>query len=101
MYQNLAESSVVQEEDSDIRINITAVAAQSIWSAGGPPALLPLPHDVDLDTFEMNFNTACVALSQSHWRQAELLLRKALGLPLMLLSNARPANKVWQNFAHR
>ncbi|CAK7208205.1 Signal recognition particle subunit SRP72 [Sporothrix curviconia] len=71
-------------EATDVRINALAVSAQRAWQgrgattvSAGQDARLDAGRREDLESFEMAYNAACVAVSRGDVSRASILLRRA------------------------
>ncbi|CAK7217978.1 Signal recognition particle subunit SRP72 [Sporothrix bragantina] len=71
-------------EATDVRINALAVSAQRAWQgrgattvSAGQDASLDAGRREDLESFEMAYNAACVAVSRGDVSRASILLRRA------------------------
>lgn len=70
--QLLAEDD--EEEDSDLKINLEAVHAQSEWA--GLPSSTQSPNAIP-DSFELCYNIACFRIARGHFDSATKLLQRA------------------------
>ncbi|CAK7240518.1 MAG: Signal recognition particle subunit SRP72 [Sporothrix thermara] len=89
LYSGLTEDAETADaaavgEATDVRINALAVSAQRAWQgrglttvSAGQDASLDAGRREDLDSFEMAYNAACVALSRGDVSRASVLLRRA------------------------
>ncbi|KZL67761.1 signal recognition particle subunit SRP72, partial [Colletotrichum tofieldiae] len=71
-----------QGEDSDLKINQLASAAQLEWKSSNnlDGDDTPIPTAEDADTFELAFNIACGTIARGELSKASILLQKALHL---------------------
>ncbi|SPN98853.1 related to signal recognition particle 72 kDa protein [Cephalotrichum gorgonifer] len=67
------------DEEHDLRINISATAAQISSECGNVPNSV-LDDDEDPDTFELAYNAACLALARGHFVKGVRLLTLATRL---------------------
>ncbi|KAL7794997.1 hypothetical protein V8C37DRAFT_375191 [Trichoderma ceciliae] len=81
IYRHLMDTDTANEE-SDLKINITAAVAQSQWQ--GIPSSSPGAAPETLDTFELCYNIACGELGRGNTNLAATLLQRAA----MLCSNS-------------
>lgn len=76
IYEQLLEDGD-EEEESDLKINLEAVHAQSEWagvaSSTQSPNALP-------DSFELCYNIACFRIAKGHFESATKLLQRAAAL---------------------
>ncbi|CAZ86131.1 unnamed protein product [Tuber melanosporum] len=84
-----------ENEDYDMRVNISATNAQLIWANGSATA--GGDNKVDrsaLDAFETAFNSACGAVARCAFGQALVLLKRARELGLLLEDLSEEERKV-------
>lgn len=74
IYRRLLDTDAANEE-SDLKINITAAVAQAQWQ--GIPSSSPGITPESLDTFELCYNFACGELARGNTNLAASLLRRA------------------------
>ncbi|KAF2431769.1 hypothetical protein EJ08DRAFT_648729 [Tothia fuscella] len=81
LYSKLAEPSrAAASEESDLRINSSAVDAQLQWKGLGHLVHKKKPTSEDLDAFESAYNAACSCIARDELRKGEVLLRRARDL---------------------
>ena len=64
-------------EDFDLRVNQSAVDAQSQWLGLSDSAAFKRPGREDLENFETAYNAACGSIARGELPQAEVLLKRA------------------------
>ncbi|KAM0456418.1 hypothetical protein ACHAO4_003442 [Trichoderma viride] len=74
IYRHLLDTQP-ENEESDLKINITAAVAQSQWT--GIPSSSPAVPPETLDTFELCYNMACGELARGNTSVALTLLQRA------------------------
>ncbi|KAL7922093.1 hypothetical protein ACQKWADRAFT_293430 [Trichoderma austrokoningii] len=74
IYRHLLDTEP-ENEESDLKINITAAVAQSQWT--GIPSSSPAVAPETLDTFELCYNMACGELARGNTSVALTLLQRA------------------------
>ncbi|KAM0517820.1 hypothetical protein ACHAPE_004798 [Trichoderma viride] len=74
IYRHLLDTKP-ENEESDLKINITAAVAQSQWA--GIPSSSPAVAPETLDTFELCYNMACGELARGNTSVALTLLQRA------------------------
>lgn len=74
IYRNLLDTEP-ENEESDLKINITAAVAQTQWT-GIPSSSPPVAPEI-LDTFELCYNMACGELARGNTGVALTLLQRA------------------------
>jgi signal recognition particle subunit SRP72 len=74
IYRHLLDTDPANEE-SDLKINISAAVAQSQWT--GIPSSSPTVAPDTLDTFELCYNVACGELARGNTSAALTLLQRA------------------------
>ena len=79
MYRQL-QNERNEDEEADIRINSTAVDAQLEWAGKGHLAKSKKAGREDLQAFETAYNTACGCISRDELPQAEICLKRAIGM---------------------
>lgn len=77
LYEKLAQDAEAQNEESDLRINGSAVDAQLEWAGQGYVVAKKKAAREDLETFEGAYNAGCGAIAREELGQAEVLLRRA------------------------
>jgi signal recognition particle subunit SRP72 len=81
IYTRLAEpSSDASAEESDLRINSSAVDAQLQWKGQGHLVQRKKATREDLEAFESAYNAACASIARGELGQGEMLLRRAKDL---------------------
>lgn len=81
IYKSLAGSKAeAQDEESDLRINSSAVDAQLTWKGLGHLAQKKKPAREDLEAFETAYNAACGSIARGELGQGDVLLRRAKDL---------------------
>ena len=68
---------VVLSEDLDLRVNQTAVDAQSQWLGLTESSAAKRPGAEDLKHFETAYNAACGSIARGKLGEAEVLLKRA------------------------
>lgn len=74
IYRHLLDTQP-EDEESDLKINISAAVAQSQWT--GIPSSSPAVAPEALDTFELCYNMACGELARGNTSVALTLLQRA------------------------
>ena len=64
-------------EDFDLKVNQSAVDAQSLWLGFSEAASAKRPGREDLENFETAYNAACGSIARGELAQAEVLLKRA------------------------
>jgi signal recognition particle subunit SRP72 len=81
IYTQLAEpSSDASAEESDLRINSSAVGVQLQWKGLGHLVQKKKATREDLEAFESAYNAACASIARGELGQGEVLLRRAKDL---------------------
>lgn len=83
VYAELAqETPGIEGEESDLRINTSAVDAQLEWAGLGQrvEAHRKKPGRADLEAFETSYNAACGCIARGDFTAASILLRRARDL---------------------
>lgn len=80
LYEQLSQNADASSEESDLRINGSAVDAQLEWAGQGHLVGKKRPAREDLESFEGAYNAACGAIARGELGQAEVLLRRATQL---------------------
>jgi signal recognition particle subunit SRP72 len=81
IYTQLAKpSSAASAEESDLRINSSAVDAQLQWKGLGHLVQKKKATREDLEAFESAYNAACASIARGELAQGEMLLRRAKDL---------------------
>jgi signal recognition particle subunit SRP72 len=81
IYAQLAQpSSDASREESDLRINSSAVDAQLQWKGMGHLVKKKKPTREDLEAFESAYNAACASIARGELGQGEMLLRRSKDL---------------------
>jgi len=76
IYDKLAHSEDLGDEENDVTINRRAVAAQMVWQGAGVQDV----DEDDLDTFELCYNVACAHIARGNFDKASELLQRAARL---------------------
>ena len=85
IYQALAQQA--GNEDINIRINLNAAYAQSVWKGDGNLISKTKAEREDLEGFETAYNAACLLIARGELGQAEVLLKRARGLIISICSS--------------
>ena len=81
LYEALKANSVTAEAH-DLRINRGAVDAQLQWTGNHDAVQNKRPGREDLEAFETTYNAACGSIARGELGQAEVLLKRAKGIPV-------------------
>ena len=71
-------------EAHDLRINRGAVDAQLQWTGNHDAVQNKRPGREDLEAFETTYNAACGSVARGELGQAEVLLKRAKGIPVAI-----------------
>lgn len=85
IYKELAAEKDSGHEQNDLRINAGANNAQLEWKGLGDSVLQKKPGREDLEAFETAYNAACGSIARGELSQAEILLKRAKGMSLILM----------------
>lgn len=80
LYETLRATGVPAEAD-DLCINRGAVDAQLQWAGNHDAVQNKRPGRRDLEAFETAYNAACGSIARGELGQADILLKRAKGMP--------------------
>lgn len=70
----------VQNEEYDIRVNLSASDAQTVFAGHGDVLKKTKTSREDLESYETAFNAACQAIARGEYGAGYVLLRRAKGI---------------------
>lgn len=83
LYGQLARQEGADDsEESDLKINRSAVDAQLAWAGPAQLSHKKQPDREDLEQFDTTFNAACCYIARAEYKQAGFLLQRAKGLSI-------------------
>lgn len=80
LYKTLARSREAENEENDLRINLSATDAQLEWKRQRHLVTQKKVEREDLDAFETAYNAACGCIARGELGQGEVLLKRAKGM---------------------
>jgi signal recognition particle subunit SRP72 len=93
IYKELTVEKAFPQEQNDLRINEGAADAQLEWKGLGDSVQKKKPGREDLEAFETAYNAACGSIARGELSQAEILLKRAHGMPNVVRDSLQPPYK--------